>query len=70
VLDAEGLKDVECRVIGVFTSATVQLTGAGGTGCYTRNTLKSYLASDECVVSRDLVPKEVGRKLEPYVKRK
>ena len=70
VLAAEGLQDVESRVIGVFTSPSVQLTGAGGTGCYTRNTLKKYLASDECMVSRNITPKEVGKKLEPYIKRK
>lgn len=69
VLDDAGFKDVNAKVVGAFTASNVKLTGAGGTGCYDRNGLKRYLASNECMVSRDLTPSEIGKKLEPYVRR-
>lgn len=69
VLDAEGLRNVECKVVGAFTASGVQLTGAGGTHCYDRRLLGNYLSSDECMTSRDLIPKEIGEKLEKYIKR-
>lgn len=69
VLAAEGLGHIETRVVGVFTAPGVQLSGMGGSGCYNRETLKNYLASDSCMVSRGIEPAEIGKRLEPYVKR-
>lgn len=69
VLDAEGLGDIEYRVIGVFTAPNVQLSGARSSHCYNRDSLREFLASDACMVSHDITPKEVGDKLGPYIKR-
>ncbi|MCR5294046.1 MAG: NERD domain-containing protein [Lachnospiraceae bacterium] len=69
ILQEEGLGHVESRVVGVFTAPEVKLSGTGGSSCYDRNSLKNYLSSDALLVSRNLNPEEIGRKLEPYVKR-
>lgn len=69
VLKEAGLEGTRCKVIGVFTTPGVRLSGLGGTGCYDRGMLKTYLSSDECMTGRDLDPSAVGAALEPFVKR-
>lgn len=69
VLKEAGLEGTPCKVIGVFTAPDVALSGIRGTNCYNRDTLKTFLASDTCMTSKDLDPQTIGKALEPFVKR-
>ena len=69
VLKDAGLEGIRYKVIGVFTAPGVRLSGLRDTACFDRGMIKTYLASDECMISRDLEPSAVGAALEPFVKR-
>ena len=69
VLKDAGLEGTRCKVIGVFTTPGVRLSGLNGTSCYDRGMMKTYLASEECMTARDLDPAAIGAALEPFVKR-
>lgn len=69
VLKDAGLEGTRYKVIGVFTAPGVRLSGLRDTACFDRGMMKTYLASDECMISRDLDPSAVGAALEPFVKR-
>ncbi len=64
-----GLEDIPARVIGVFTSPTVQLSNAGKTGCYSRKGVEEYLRGTKILQDGGVDPKAAGKALGAIVKK-
>ena len=65
-----GLENVPMEIVGVFTTPGVSLVSMAGMKCYTAEGVISYLESKQIMKDCGVDPKEVGNKLNGYVKRK
>ena len=70
VMKDAGLENVPMEIVGVFTTPGVSLVSMAGMKCYTAEGVVSYLESKQIMKDCGVDPKEVGNKLNGYVKRK
>ena len=61
---------IQMEIVGVFTTPGVSLVSMAGMKCYTAEGVVSYLESKQIMKDCGVDPKEVGNKLNGYVKRK
>ena len=70
VLASAGFPDIPVRVLPVFTSKTVVLTGSMKGRCYKSESLKALLMQEEYSGDGPVRPKETGKKLKAMMPQK
>ena len=70
VLASAGLSDIPVRVLPVFTSKTVVLTGSMKGRCYKSEDMKALFMQEEYSGDGPVVPKETGKKLKAMMPQK